>query len=376
MSNETQYQERLIRIEKAINLEPVDRIPVLYMGAAFSPRYMGMSMAQFCADPEAALRVTLATMNRLRDVDGINMFPPGRISVGQSYAWLSKVAVPGRELPEDSLWQIQEAEVMTVEDYDTIINKGWRAFLSHHMPKILDMEEAQANSVWVRNNAPGLSRKFREQGFVLLSGGVTTIPFEYFCGGRSMSRFFVDLYRIPDKVKAAMDVALPDMIQAGLRFARNSGVPRVWVGGWRAASALVAPKIWDKLVFPYYYEMVTALAENGICSVLHFDQDWTRDLARLRELPAKKCILNPDGMTDVRKAKNILGDHMAILGDVPCALLANGTPDDVYNYVRDLVRDIGPKGLILCPGCDAPINTRPENMETFVAASRDFGSAV
>lgn len=374
MNNEALYQERLSRIEKAINLEPVDRIPVLYMGAAFSPRYMGMSIARFCADPEAALNVTLATMDRLKNLDGINMFPPGRIGVGQSYMWLSKVAVPGRELPEESLWQIQEAEVMTTDDYDTIINKGWRAFLAGHMPKILNMEEAQANTAWVKAHAPGLAQSFREHGFVLLCGGVTTIPFEYFCGGRSMSRFFIDLYRMPDKIKAAMDVALPDMIQSGIRSANNSGVPRVWVGGWRAASALVAPKIWDKLVFPYYYEMVTALAEKGICSVLHFDQDWTRDLARLKEFPPKTCILNPDGMTDIRKTKEILGDHMAIMGDVPAALFASGTPDDIYSYVRDLVRDIGPTGLILCPGCDAPINTRPENMEAFVAAGQDFGS--
>ena len=65
---------------------------------------------------------------------------------------------------------------------------------------------------------------------------------------------------------------------------------------------------------------------------------------------------------------------MAIMGDVPAALFAAGTPDDVYEYVRDLVRDVGPTGLLLCPGCDAPFNTRPENMEAFVAASREYGA--
>lgn len=374
MNTETLYQERLRRIEKAINLEPVDRIPVVYLGNAFSPRYMGISIAKYCADPDTSLNTTLSAMDRLGDLDGINLFGPGRINIGQSFTWLSRVAVPGRELPEESLWQIQETEVMTIEDYDTIIDKGWRPFLKNHMPKIMDMEEAKINSVWVRANIGGIKQRFQEHGFVLMCAGAASIPFEYFCGGRSMSRFFLDLYRIPDKVKAAMDAALPYLIDAGIRTANSSGVPRVWVGGWRAASALVAPKLWDKLVFPYYYQMVTALAENGITSVLHFDQDWTRDLARLRELPAKKCVLNPDGMTDIRKAKEILGDHMAIMGDVPAALFVTGSPDDIYNYVEKLVKDIGPEGLLLCPGCDAPINTKPENMEAFVAAGREFGS--
>jgi len=94
---------------------------------------------------------------------------------------------------------------------------------------------------------------------------------------------------------------------------------------------------------------------------------------RLQELPAKKCVLNPDGMTDVRKFRELLRDNMAMMGDVPASLLVAGTPDEVYTYVADLVRDIGVTGLLLCPGCDAPINTKPENMAAFVAASHEYG---
>jgi uroporphyrinogen-III decarboxylase len=107
--------------------------------------------------------------------------------------------------------------------------------------------------------------------------------------------------------------------------------------------------------------------------VLHWDQDWTRDLVRLQELPAKKCILNPDGMTDVRKFKELVGDRMAMMGDVPASLFAAGTPDDIYNYVRDLTRLFDAKGLILSSGCDVPVNAKPENVEAFVAASREYG---
>ena len=374
MNQQAMYQERLTRIQKAINLEPVDRIPVVYMAIAFSPRYMGMSMARFCTDPDAALEVTLAAMDRLGGFDGINS-PVGIAgTAGLSGLWLSRVAIPGRELPEDSLWQIQEAEVMTVEDYDTIIDKGWGAFLAGYMPRVADVVELRSLTASAASRLPNVMQSYRDHGYVPLVGSSGTIPFEPFCGGRSMPQFFLDLYRRPDKVKAAMDVVAPELIKNVVGATKLSGAPGAWVGGWRAASALVAPKHWDRFVFPYFQQIVNALAENDIISILHLDQDWTRDLGRLRELPAKKCLLNPDGMTDVRKAKEILGDHMAILGDVPASIFAAGTPDDVYNYVRDLVRDVGPTGLLLCPGCDAPINTRPENMEAFVAASREYGT--
>jgi uroporphyrinogen-III decarboxylase len=84
-------------------------------------------------------------------------------------------------------------------------------------------------------------------------------------------------------------------------------------------------------------------------------------------------VLNPDGMTNMRKFKELVGDRMAMMGDVPASMFAAGTPDDIYKYVQDLVHLFGSTGLILCPGCDAPINTKPENMEAFIAASHKFG---
>jgi uroporphyrinogen-III decarboxylase len=373
MDVQAKYQERLARIQKAIRIEPVDRVPVIYIGGAFSPRYMGLPLSRFCTDPDAAVDVTLAAMKRLGDLDGCNQVPGGLIHVALTALWLSKVAIPGRELPEDSLWQVQEAEVMKVSDYDTIIDKGWSAFRASYLPKVVDMKELEASLAWMRAKSAGAYQKFRDAGFVTVRGTITTIPFEFLCGGRSMQHFYLDLYRIPDKVKAAMDVMLPEIVRTAVNMSKASGALGTWVGGWRSASALVAPKIWDKFVFPYFQEVVKALTDNGIVAILHLDQDWTRDLARLRELPAKKCLLNPDGMTDVRKAKELLGDQMAMMGDVPASLFAAGTPDEVYGYVRDLVRDVGPEGLLLCPGCDAPINTKPENMEAFVAAGREFG---
>ena len=216
--------------------------------------------------------------------------------------------------------------------------------MEQHLPKVVDMELMRANEDWFAQNITTMAQKYMDRGFAIFCAGQTTIPFEPLCGARSMPKFFFDLYRIPDKVQAALDVMLPFWIQFGIDQCNATGCRSLWVGGWRTASAMVAPKIWDRFVFPYFHEVVTKLAEADILSVLHWDQDWTRDLARLLELPAKKCVLAPDGATDIRKAREILGDHMAISGDVPASILATGTPDDVYNYIETLIKDIGKEG--------------------------------
>ena len=346
------------------------------MGVAFAPRYMGMPIAEFCADPEAALQVTLATMDRLGGLDGANLAGGGRITPALTSLWLSRLGVPGRDLPPDSLWQVREAQVMTTDDYDTIVEKGWTPFLMSYMPRVIDPSEFQAFIGWQMANGQRVQRLYREHGYVVVCDAPVTpnLPFESFCGGRSMTRFMFDLYRMPDKVQAAMDVVLAEQLAQIKAAPRPMGIGGTWLGGWRAASALISPKLWNRFVWPYCLKLVDALVAAGVTPVLHWDQDWTRDLVRLQELPAKKCVLNPDGMTDLHKFKELVGDRMAVMGDVPATLFAAGTPEDICNYVRDLVRLFGSTGLILCPGCDAPINTRPENMEAFVAASREYGN--
>ena len=78
-----------------------------------------------------------------------------------------------------------------------VLENGWQAFLGKHMPKVVDMEEFQAAMGWNMQNTPAVAERFRDSGYVVLSGGITSIPFEYFCGGRSMSKFYLDLYRMP-----------------------------------------------------------------------------------------------------------------------------------------------------------------------------------
>ena len=372
--NEGLYAERLARVRKAIRCEAVDRAPVVFMGQAFAPRVMGMKMSDYCTDNEAGWQVKMAAMDHFPGFDAIMNVVGG----GGGYLapwWLSHVNIPGRDLPADSLWQVREAEVMTTDDYDAIVNMGWSAFFGSYLPRVIDPQEFGMSMGWVMQNTPRIQQAYREAGYVIVCDAPANvnIPFEYLCGGRSMQKFFLDLYRIPDKVKAAMDVIQAEQIAAIKAAQPFGGIRGIWVGGWRSASALVAPRLWNKFVWPYIVEQVEALVSVGIVPVLHWDQDWTRDLVRLQELPAKKCILNPDGMTDLRKFKELVGDHMAMMGDIPASLLAAGTPDDVYAYVKDQVALFEGRGLILCPGRDAPINTKPENIEAFVAAAREYG---
>jgi len=376
MDNQALYQERYDRIKKTINLEPVDRVPLIFMGTAFSARHVGITMAEYCKKPNASFISNYQTMVDY-GFDGVNLAGGGRITPILTSLWLSRLGVPGRDLPEDSLWQVMESEVMTHEDYDYILANGWKKFVNKYMPRVISMWEFIPAMMWYVSNQPRIRKAHIKGGYVIINDSdarMPTIPFEYLCGGRSMTQFFFDLYRMPDKIQEVMDVILEDIL-ADIRKLKpaKDRINGTWVGGWRSASSLVSPKLWDRFVWPYFVQIVDALIEKGITPVLHLDQDWSRDIERLRELPAKKCILNPDGMTDMVKFKKLVGDQMAMMGDIPASMLVAGTPEDIDKYVKELIEIFEGQGLLLCPGCDAPINTKPENMQAFVDAGHKYG---
>lgn len=80
-------------------------------------------------------------MDRLAGFDAINSVPGGLIGVQMASLWLTRMLVPGRELPDDAVWQAVEAEDMTVADYDDLIEAGWPAFSRAFLPRVLDLDE-------------------------------------------------------------------------------------------------------------------------------------------------------------------------------------------------------------------------------------------
>ena len=77
---------------------------------------------------------------------------------------------------------------------------------------------------------------------------------------------------------------------------------------------------------------------------------------------------------DIFKAKEILGDRMCIMGDVPSHLLAFGAKDRVMAYCKRLVQEVGKGGgFILSSGCSTPVNAKTENIRALVEAAEEWG---
>ncbi|WP_005035082.1 uroporphyrinogen decarboxylase family protein [Holophaga foetida] len=355
--------ERKERIRKAVALEKPDRTPLVYMADSFCARHMGVPMADFCSSLKASSKVMLDSTKALGEVDGLDFaFVPAPFF---PLGFLTHIKMPGKELPPDSLWQLDERELMTVEDYDTILNKGWRPFEADFLSKRLGidlpaiMEEVMG--------IPEMVKNFEEAGYVVYSPLVINLVNEKLSGGRSMPRFIGDLRRCPDKVTAVLDLIQEDVLQEVRQQIKATNSTYVFISPARGASEFFSPKLWERFVWKYLKQIADMIIEEGAVVNFHIDSNWERDLDFFKSFPKGRCVFETDGATDIYKVKEAIGDQMCIKGDVPAGLLALGTPDEVHSYCTRLIKDMGP-GFILSAGCTIPANARIENVKAMIAA--------
>jgi uroporphyrinogen decarboxylase len=358
------YNEHLKRIKTAITLEENDRPPFSMNSAAFCVRYAGGKLSDMITNVEYGNELVLKAVQSLGDIDCIQGGADNPALMGSIY--LSPTKLPGRELPNDTLWQLDEKGLMTVEDYDTIINKGWNNFsndfIKNKLPTLSkDME-------YFMPLAPKINKKITDAGYVILTPAVALPPFDTISGARSISKFMRDLYKIPDKLQAVFDVILEETLDNLRQQIRASKPLTVFVGAARAAGDFLSIKSFEKFFWPYFKKIVEVVVEEGSFAYLHLDMSWNRFLNYFLELPKAKCIFSPDSSTDIFKAKKVLDGHMCIMGDVSPSLLTLGTPDEVYAYCMRLMKEVGPDGFIMAAGCMLPANAKPENVKAMLEA--------
>lgn len=369
------------RLRKTIRFEKTDKILSGPSIMQFAATYAGITQQEYMDDPEKANAAYDKTFVELGgwDIGRPMMMPRGS---GGPVGFAMSMARPGRELAVNSVAQFVEHEVMTVEDYDYLIDNGFNALqkrlnerLNPNPPVTTrspeerkQAEEREATRIKTENE------KWDSRGVISLMGGMGSIPpFDFFSIHRSVSKFPLDVRRMPDKVKAAIKASMPDIIANAKKSLESASVLRIGTASSRASATFISAKQFEEFVLPTWLEFVWAMADAGADIIFHCDCDWTRFLPYFKEFPARRCVLQLDGATDIYKAREVLKDHMALHGDVPAPLLTLGTPEQVYEYCRKLIQVIGSGGgFILSSGCSTPDNSKIENVGAMVRAGNEL----
>ena len=365
------------RFEAVVALEKPDRVPVMPLMTAFAVRAQGMTQGEGWRDVDKGFKAMLDTFNDLGGFDKLykpNLYWP---MIGGRFCGAPvRVLIPGRQLPEDALNQIDERELFSRDDYDKIAALGWNGFWDEHYQKMSggrSIEKMASNQDHLLNEYIKETEIYHSQDIHPLFGAYVDSTIMAFSLSRTLTQFTMDLYEVPDKVKAAMDASCDDFIQNALDVVARTKIPLIFIVLERGSGFYYRLEIFEEFEWPYLQRYVDAFISEGITPWFHFDTDWSINLPYLKQLPKGKCVCDLDSTTDIFKAKAILDGHMCISGDVPASLLTLGTPDDVRGYCQRLIDKVGKGGgFFLTTGCECPVDAQFDNVKTMIDTAKSY----
>lgn len=365
------YEERLERVKAAIALESVDKVPFMSGGPAAMAAYEGVVLKDFCNDMELNSSTIIQFCNDF-NVDGSQaiLFNPRILC----RLWLSEVKIPGEGgVSDNDLWQVEESERMTQEDYDRILEMGYAAWEDEFVHREFGDTPDKAQDYF--DYYPTALQRAKDAGIPSFVDAVIHSPLERICGARSLEAFVMDdLMDIPEKVEETFDFMHKELMEGYIKLVENPATrPQgVWIGGWRGTPSMLSPAMFQTFSWKYMREYIDLCIQYDVIPVCHLDSNWDLGIKNFKEMAPKKIIVALDGASDIFAAAEVLKGHSCIMGDVSAEKLAFSKPEEVYAYCKKLIKEVGPEGYIMCSGCDVPYNANFDNVRQMQKSVEDY----
>lgn len=138
-----------------------------------------------------------------------------------------------------------------------------------------------------------------------------------------------------------------------------------------SSTTLLRKSQYEEFSLPYLQKNVDFIKAKGGSCGLHICGA-SRDIWELL-IPTGIGCFGPDNMEDLAEAKEVLGPHMALQGNVPpIDVLLLGSAKDVLRASFECLQKAcdSPNGFTLTSGCQTPMKTPEENMQAMMDAAR------
>jgi hypothetical protein len=413
MSNSEQLlQERLKRIQDAVELKKPDRVPIASMWDFFPAKWKGVTIKEVMHDFQLMFDLWMECMQHFEPDLGDNPYPLRGFGPLLEILDFQQLKWAGHGIGDNVSYQFVELEAMKADEYDHFlfdpsdfmvrrfwprVNKAFAPFENlpplnqvisytwglHSGVSLLSPEMEQARAAMIEAGkasaevlkwTAAFGKKMVDLGFPPTSGGFAQVPFDTLGDVfRGTKAIMMDLYRRPDKVMAACEKLLPIMIDSAVASVKRTGVPRVFIPLHKGLDGFLSPQQFSKFYWPHMKELLDALIREGITPWVFAEGACNTRLESFREVPPGKVIYHFES-TDIFKAKEVMRDRCCIRGNVPGSILAVGTPDDVRAYCKKLIDVCAVDGGFIMDAACPLAEAKPENVQAMYDFTREYGA--
>ncbi len=403
------YEEREARVRDAINLRQPDRVPVAMRFTYFPATYTRIKKSVAYYDAIAWRKAVMRTVFELEPDVYQN-------SAGMTSGLVNELLGPtqskwpGGPLPDDSSNQAVDVECMKADEYDLFLNDPTGFTIRYLLPRAYDTLAPLSALPDVADRFTGFSvmtpffrrADFRAMARALLKAGAETdkwrkasgdneadmahlgFPQHGYPGGaggapfdmisdfyRGMRGAMIDMYRAPDKLLAACDKLLEWRLSRALPAdpTKRGNPKRVFIALHRGAEGFMSKKQFETFYWPGLKKAMLKSIELGFIPAPFCEGRYLDRVEYFLELPKGKVIVHFD-QTDMFRAKEILGDHCCIMGNVPSSLLQVGSPSEVDEYCAKLIKVCGKGGGFILTNGSSIDEAKPANIKAMIDSAK------
>ncbi len=400
-SPEDFFRERNKRFEDAVALREPDRVPFAPFVSFFLARYAGLDFQEAMHDYAklaGAVRKFMADFQPDAFSDTFRILgwaPTLEVLDYRQLVW------PGHGGKPDTTYQFVEGEYMKAEEYDAFIEDpsdfllrrtlprtwgslqplerirpltwAWYTRMTSYVATFGRPEVAGALESLIKagqeasrmiSAASGLTKELEALGYPRQFVSTTYAPFDFlgdfFRGTRGI---MLDMHRNPEKLLKAIDKVTPALIDQAISVPRIAGANRVFIPLHKGADGFMSLEQFKTFYWPSLKKMLLAIIDAGFTPNPLFEADCTSRLETIRDIPRAKSVYWFE-RTNLMRAKEMVGDVVCIEGGLPASLMIGGTPDQVKERARKLIREMGRGGgFILNGDVGIPDEAKPDNVK-------------
>jgi len=165
--------------------------------------------------------------------------------------------------------------------------------------------------------------------------------------GNTMMDFTIQMYEAPEAMHDIAKRNLEQTLQTAAEFDRKGHL----IDGFALCSdycfntnPFMSPKQFETFVVPYLKEVIQEYRKMGYYSIKHTDGNIMPILKQIADCkPDAIHSLDPQGGVQLREVRKIVGDQIALIGNVNCGLLQTGSDEacdaDVMRSLREGMED-------------------------------------
>lgn len=399
-----EYRDRVQLVVDAIELRKPVRVPVCTMMGYFVGAYAGLSKKETMEDYERVGAALVKFHEDFRpDFQAVTVAPARVFEL----LGLQFVNWPGHGLSDNDPWQYVEGEYMRPDEYDalladpesyfrrTLLPRFGSAFaplaipapftdmseattmlfsiLPFADPKVVEgvqrlAEAARETLAYLRATGAAGADAAARLGIPPSMGGLAKAPYDILADTlRGTRGVMIDRFRQPQKILDVCERFVAIVIEWGVRQAAMADSPLIIFVLHKGADGFMSDADFRTFYWPTLKAVMKGLIEQGIVPAMFAEGGYnTRlDVIADPELPTGSVMWMFD-QTDMVAAKRALGGYSCIAGNVPTALLALSTADEVERYVTDLLNSCATDGGFMLQNGAGLDDARAENLKTMI----------